>query len=64
MDVKVSDFGVSVWKTTGKFKRKPFYKGDKGIYELQDFEYSFTYGFDVRFGRNINSLSVVGYWAF
>jgi hypothetical protein len=43
------DFGVSVWLFhDGTFKKKPFYIGGKGIYEISG-EDSFTYQFDIRF---------------
>lgn len=52
LDVLISDFGVSIWRSDeGEVKKKPFYMG-KSIYSKlageSDEEFSYTYAFDVR----------------
>jgi hypothetical protein len=45
-----TDFGVSLWvDSTDEGKKKPFYVGQKGIYEMANVEHSYNYSFDMRY---------------
>ena len=62
LDIKISDFGISVWfNETGEIKKKPVYVGGKMQYDLANDTDTLQYQYDIRlFGIVLNKLLLFG----